>query len=136
MRVLWAALAMAVAATFGCATHAADKADLKVLYAGNLDSPRAKDFLSFLGKHFIQVKPVELEKLQDADAKGQDVVLIDWTSIYPRDKDGKIARDNQGASMKMPPAVKLSRNFDRPTILIGAAGGQFSQGRELKINWL
>ena len=136
MQFRWTAVAVAALALLGSAAHAAEKANVKVLYAGNVDSPRAKDFTSFLAKHFVQVTPVDLRKLRDADAQGHDVVLVDWTSIYPRDKDGKISRDKQAPSMSMPPAVQLSRDFDRPTILIGAAGGQFSQGRNLKIDWL
>ena len=130
------ALAVAALALLGPDAPAAEKANLKVLYAGNVDSPRAKDFTSFLEQHFVKVTPVHLGKLRDADAQGHDVVLIDWTSIYPRDKDGKISRGDQAAGISMPPAAQLSRDFDRPTVLIGAAGGQFSQGRDLKITWL
>jgi hypothetical protein len=136
MRFRWTALAGAALALLGPAAHAAEKADLKVLYAGNVDSPRAKDFTSFLEQHFVKVTPVDLGKLRDADAQGHDVVLLDWTSIYPRDKDGKVTQNDQSPGISMPPAVQLSRDFDRPTVLIGAAGGQFSQGRDLKITWL
>ena len=113
---------------------AAEQADIKVLYAGHVDSARAKDFTSFLGQHFAKVTAIDLGKVRDADARGYDVVLIDWTSIYPRDKDGKISNDNRG--LLTIPSIQLSRDFDRPTVLIGAAGGQFSHGRQLKIDWL
>jgi hypothetical protein len=136
MQSLWTASAVAALALLGPAARADEKANLKVLYAGNVNSPRAKDFTSFLEKHFVKVTPVDLGKLHDADAQGHDVVLVDWTSIYPRDKDGKITRDDQSPGISMPPAVQLSRDFDRPTVLIGAAGGKCSQGRDLKINWL
>ncbi len=130
------AVVVAALALLGPAAGAAEKANLSVLYAGNVDSPRARDFTSFLGQHFVKVTAVDLGKLRDADARGHDVVILDWTSIYPRDKDGKLAEGDQAPAVSMPPTVQLSRDFDRPTILIGAAGGQFSQGRDLKINWL
>jgi hypothetical protein len=136
MQCRWTASAIAALVLVGPAPHAAEKANLRVLYTGNIDSPRAKDFTSFLEKHFAKVTTLDLRKLRDADTQGHDVVLIDWTSIYPRDKDGKITQNDQAPGVSMPPAVQLSRDFDRPTVLIGAAGGQFSGGRELKINWL
>ncbi len=100
---------------------------LKVLYAGNSGSDRAKDFAAFLEK-------VDFGKFQEADAKDYDVVLFDWTSIYPRDKEGKI--NNSAGSITMPPAPHLSPDFAKATILIGAAGGQVAGTRQLKINWL
>ena len=127
-------IALVALAFLGLTARGSEKADLKVLYAGNVDSPRAKDFTSFLEKHFAKVTAFNLGKLRDADARGYDVVLIDWTSIYPRDKDGKIDNGKQGLSM--PPPIQVSRDFDRPTVLIGAAGGKFCEGRDLKINWL
>jgi len=107
---------------------------LKVLYAGNSGSDRAKDFASFLEKHFAKVGAVDFGKFQEADAKDYDVVLFDWTSIYPRDKEGKI--NNSLGNIIMPPAPHLSAVFAKPTILIGAAGGQVAGTRQIKINWL
>jgi hypothetical protein len=128
------AAAVAALALLGSTAPAAEKAGLKILYAGNVDSPRAKDFVSFLESHFAGVTPVELGKFREADAQGHDVVIFDWTSIYPRDKDGKVKSGS--ASISMPPGPRLSRDFSRPTILIGAAGGQVAQGQGLKIDWL
>jgi hypothetical protein len=136
MRLGRAVAATAALALLGPAAPAAETADLRVLYAGNVDSPRGKDFLSFLAQHFAKVTPVELGKFREADAKGHDVVLFDWTSIYPRDKDGKITNDDKSPGITMPPAPRLSPDFDRPAVLIGAAGGQVSQGLQIKINWL
>jgi hypothetical protein len=116
------------------AAPAAEPMKLKVLYAGNLESARAKDFTAFLEKHFAKVTAADLAKFQEADAKDQDVVVIDWTSIYPRDKSGKI--DNAAGQMSMPPAPQLSLAYARPTVLIGAAGGQLAGSLQLKINWL
>jgi hypothetical protein len=113
---------------------AAEPINLKVLYAGNTGSDRAKDFVSFLEKHFAKVGSADFGKFREADAKDYDVVLFDWTSIYPRNKEGKI--DNSAGNITMPPAPNLSPDFTKPTILIGAAGGQVAGTRQLKINWL
>jgi hypothetical protein len=136
MRFRWAAAVGAALTLLDPAAHAAEKANLKVLYAGNVDSPRAKDFTSFLDKHFATVTALDLGKFREGDAKEYDVILFDWTSIYPRDKDGKIAYGKEGPGLSMPPAPRLSGDFDRPAILIGAAGGQVAGTLQLKINWL
>src|SRR5262249_18517653 len=62
----------------------AEESNRSVVYAGAVDCPRAKNFVAFLKKHFVEVTPVELGKFQDENAKGHDVVIFDWTSIYPR----------------------------------------------------
>ena len=136
MRFRPTALALAALALLHPAAPAAEKADLKVLYAGNVDSPRGRDFTSFLKGRFAKVTPVELAKFRETDAQGHDVILFDWTSIYARDKDGKVTNDKNTPGIAMPPVPRLSREFDRPTILIGAAGGQAAGALNLKINWL
>jgi hypothetical protein len=107
---------------------------LKVLYAGHPNTDRTKDFVSFLEKHFAKVGSADFGKFRDQDAKRYDVVIFDWTSIYPRNKAGAI--DNSAGSMTMPPAPQLSPNFAKASILIGAAGGQLAGTHKLKINWL
>lgn len=126
-----------VTAAFCCtsAARADEKIDLKVLYAGNSASERAQDFTAFLEKHFTGVMAMDFGKFKEADADGHDVVIFDWTSIYNRDESGKI--DNKAGSLiSMPPSPRLSQNFARPTILIGAAGGQVAGTLQIKINWL
>ena len=112
-----------------------EKIDLKVLYAGNPGSPRAKDFVEFLEQHFTQVTEADFGKFRENDAKAHDVVLFDWTSIYPRDDQGNIDQKKPGG-ISMPPAPRLSSDFDRPAVLIGAAGGQVAGPLQIKINWL
>ena len=104
-----------------------------MLYAGNPGSAREKDFVSFLGEHFQEVGTAHYSKFTEADAEGYDVVLFDWTSIYPRDEDGKIKEKFDRLNSPTPP--KLSEDFDRPSILIGAAGGFLAQPLHLKIDW-
>jgi hypothetical protein len=133
MRCLLPAVVLAALAVLG-QTVAAEKIDLKVLYAGNPGSPRTKDFVSFLGQHFSRVDETNYEKFKADDAKGFDVVIFDWTSIYPRDKDGKIAPTL--TSLHSPKTPGLSADFDRPAVLIGAAGGYLARPMRLKIDWL
>ena len=113
---------------------AAEKLDIHVLYAGNPGSTRAKDFVSFLRQHFAEVRETNYEKFQPAEANGSDVVIFDWTSIYPRGKDGKVGNNFTG--MHSPKTPRLSAEFARPAILIGAAGGNLAGSLKLKIDWL
>jgi hypothetical protein len=133
MRVRWLA-ALAAVVFMGGAVVGAEPINLKVFYAGNPGSERGKDFVSFLKKHFAKVGSADFGKFKEVDANSYDVVLFDWTSIYPRNKAGKI--DNSVGSITMPPAPQLSPRFAKATILIGAAGGQIANSRQLKINWL
>jgi hypothetical protein len=134
MYLNWLASATAMLMFLNGVVLAEEPINLKVLYAGNASSDRAKDFISFLEKHFAKVCSADFGKFQEADAKDYDVVLFDWTSIYPRNKEGKI--DNSAGSITMPPGPQLSPDFAKATILIGAAGGQVAGTRQIKINWL
>ena len=129
-------LILAATVALGLAAAAPLAADepirLSVLYTGNPDSERTKDFQAFLEKHFAKVTTADFRVFKPADAKGHDVVIFDWTSIYARDKDGKL-ESGGGISQPTPPQLG---NFDRPTILIGAAGGFVTMPMRLKINWL
>jgi hypothetical protein len=110
------------------------KIDVKVLYAGKPGDARTKDFVAFLKQHFARVGQTDYEKFKPDEAKGFDVVIFDWPSIYPRDKDGKIAPKITQMNSPQPP--KLQEGFDRPAILIGAAGSSATGQLQLKINWL
>jgi hypothetical protein len=127
--VLTAALGWTIGA------QADEKIDLKVLYTGNSASDRAMDFTAFLEKHFSGVTAIDIGKFKEGDADGQDVVIFDWTSIYNRDAAGKIDYKS-GSLISMPPWPRLSENFARPTMLIGAAGGRVAGALQIKIDWL
>ena len=134
MRMTWL-IAISLSFLFQSERSRADEPiALKVLYAGNPGSDREKDFTSFLGKTFAKVGTTDYRTFKQDDAKGYDVVILDWTSIYPRDDQGKIKQGSSGLNSPTPPA--LSNTFDRPTILIGAAGGFATMQSKLKINWL
>jgi hypothetical protein len=131
MRIGWLALTAVLA--LGLNSRAGEPIDLKVLYAGNPGSDRQKEFTSFLQKQFAEVGSTDYRTFSEGDSRGYDVVILDWTSIYPRDEDGKIKEVNNGLNSPTPP--KLAESYDRPTILIGAAGGFVAQSLRLKIDW-
>ena len=91
---------------------------LRVLYAGNPDSERAKDFVSFLKKHFTQVTAGDYEKFKESDADGHDVIIFDW---------------GQG---RLPKAPRLSPSFNRAVVLISAAGERVAEPLKYNIDWL
>jgi len=74
-----------------------------------------------------------MRKFTEADAKGYDVIIFDWTSIYPRDEDGKLKEKFDRLNSPTPP--KLPEDFDRPSILFGAAGGYVAMPLRLKLDW-
>jgi hypothetical protein len=134
MRLLWLISFSVSLLVLGQPSQADEPIALKVLYAGNPGSDRDKDFTTFLGKSFAKVGSTDYRTFKEDDAKGYDVVILDWTSIYPRDNQGKLKPGSSG--LNSPNAPKLSTTFDRPTILIGAAGGFATMQSQLKINWL
>jgi hypothetical protein len=131
MRTRW--LALIAMLTFGAHAQAEEPIALKVLYAGNPGSDRERDFTRLFEKHFAKVGTADYRTFAPAQAADYDVVILDWTSIYPRDKNGKIKEKLDGLDSPTPP--KLSDEYDRPTILIGAAGGSVGQSLRLKIDW-
>ncbi len=126
-------LVLMVLLTCGVPARADEPFAVRVLYSGNPGSDREKDFVSFLEKHFAKVGKADYRKFTKDQAKGYNVVVFDWTSIYPRDKDGKIKKEFNGLNSPAPPA--LSEQYDRASILIGAAGGFLAGQLGLKIDW-
>lgn len=105
---------------------------LSVLYAGKLNSGRMEEFKKFLSQHFKRVVTCDFEKLTSADATDSDVVVFDWVSVYPRDEDGKI---DHGRNEILSPRFNVDSAYSKPTIMIGAAAGTFSNTRSMAINW-
>jgi hypothetical protein len=126
-------LLIAALLAFGSASRADEPIALNVLYAGYPGSDRERDFASFLGKHFAKVGTTDYRTFKAGDARSYDVVIFDWTSIYPRDENGKIEKNYD--RLNIPKAPELSERYDRPTILIGAAGGSVGRLLRLKIDW-
>jgi hypothetical protein len=111
-----------------------DKQPLRVLYAGNPGSERMTDFQSFLTDHFDEVGTISYQAITADDARTFDVVIFDWTSVLPRDEKGSTRPDIP--SFEMPQTPKLPDDWDRPSILIGAAGERVAELFQSKIDWL
>lgn len=110
------------------------KIPLKVIYAGDPGSERMKDFEQLLSKHFQEVGTANYEKFEASEADDFDVVILDWGTTYPRDENGKI--DNDMDEMAGPKSVpSLSRQYNRPTVMIGATAGSVGRGNDIAINW-
>ena len=110
-----------------------DRIDLRVLSTGNPGSERMRDFEMLLQQHFTAVTTADYREFKPNGAKDHDVVIFDWTTTYPRDEDGKITWGDGGFSS--PRAPRLGRDFGRPTVLIGAAGGSICNQMQIAINW-
>jgi len=125
---------MAVTLCLGVTARADEPIALKILYAGNPGSSREKDFVAFLKPSFQAVETTDYRTFQEEQALGHDVVIFDWTSTYPRDKDGKVLENID--HMNNPKVPKLSEKYDRATILIGGPGQRVVKRLRLKIDWL
>lgn len=133
MRMLRLIVASLALFSLGKSSLAGETIALRVLYAGNPGSDREGDFKRFLNEHFAEVGTIDYRKFKENDSSGYDVVVFDWTSIYPRDKDGKIEQNYTALNLPTPP--ELTQNYDRPTILIGAAGESVARPLQLKLDW-
>ncbi len=114
--------------------RADDPFDLKVLYAGNPGSSREKDFVDLLKASIKHVETADYRSFTEDQAVGHDVIIFDWTSIYPRDKDGKVLERID--RFDYPATPKLSEKYDRPTFIIGGPGQRVVRKLKLKIDWL
>jgi len=125
---------MAVASCLWVAARADEPIALKILYAGNPGSSREIDFVALLKPSFQQVDTTDYRTFKEEQAAGHDVVIFDWTSVYPRDKDGKVLEKID--RMNNPKVPTLSEKYDRATILIGGPGQSVVKPLRLKIDWL
>lgn len=76
---------------------------IKVLYAGHLETERAKAFQSFFSKHVEKSGTTDLAKFDGTQAPGYDLVLLDYRS---------------GET----PGTSLPANYTTPTVVIGWEG--------------
>src|SRR5580704_16906313 len=128
MRFLGAALVLALSSVPLCAE---ERFDVRVLYCGDPKSAREAAYGSFLKRNFTNVTFRDEREFRESDARGHDLVIFDWSSVY----DGKGNPENQ-LSERYHGGPSLSLNYARPTILVGWAGGTSSSQFNLKINWL
>ena len=124
-------LMLAVGAFFVLATSAAGgvdtaapKIDLRVIYFGHPQSPRARDFVGFLEKHFSKVGQGDLDTFRESEAAGYDVTILDYDEL-------KIVTNH----IQMPKTI-VSKQYLRPTVTIGATGAMVCERLRLKTGYL
>ncbi len=99
------------------AAHGSErKIDLAILFAGNSSSPRAADFVTFLGTHFARVESVDLRNLSEEQTGHFDVVLLDHDA-------------------QRPPRPEFSEDYAVPTVTIGVAGAHIASTNRLKTGY-
>ena len=97
----------------------ANKFNLRILYTGNPGSRREKEFIKFLTGHFTKVEAGDLAGFKESDAKGFDVIILDY--------------DGKGFDAPRP---QLSPEYARPTVTVGVAGALICGNMSLKTGYL
>jgi hypothetical protein len=97
------------------------KLPLRILYAGMPDTARQKDFLSFLGKHFVAVKAVDVKTFTEVQAKDSDVVILDKDGIQWGSRGGNPLSE-----------LKLPETYSRATLALGIPGAFLYNRMSLK----
>jgi hypothetical protein len=109
MRIASAFLAILGAVMCLRTADGAEPLPLKVLYVGNMGTPRAVAFEEFLRQQFVEVHLADRAAFEPATAKQVDVVLLDWSQS-----------DSKAAGSKSP--VGDREEFSTPMVLLGSAG--------------
>jgi hypothetical protein len=104
-----------------------DLVNLRILYAGEPGSAREKAFLEFLAPLFSNVDAIHVAKLDQRTAEPYDVIVADWKGVYT----GGYYVDGVDT---MP--ARLSLDFDRPLVMVGAMAGEMTMDLRPKIQWL
>jgi len=86
------------------------KIELRVIYFGHPQTPRAKDFVGFLEEHFSKVGQGNLDTFRESEAAGYDVTILDYDEL-------KVVTNH----IQMPKII-VSTQYNRPTVTIGATG--------------
>lgn len=100
---------------------ASEKSDLRILYAGLLETDRAKDFVAFLGAHFEKVRTTDYLTFNGDESAGFDVTIIDY--------DGVDSDESKAVS-------KLSHQYAHAAVAVGAPGALICSQLSLKTAYL
>lgn len=98
--------------------------ELRILYAGALESERAKHFLEFLAPWFAKVDGIALDELTSKAAAPYDVVIADWKRLY----------GPEGYVNENSPSARLEDGFEKPIVMLGAVAASIQH--RSKIDWL
>jgi hypothetical protein len=99
---------------------ASAKSDLRILYAGLLETDRATDFVAFLAAHFEKVETTDYLTFKGDESAGFDVTIID--------------RDGVGCDESA--LFKLSPQYAHAAVAVGVPGALLCQGLRLKTGYL
>jgi hypothetical protein len=102
----------------------AAKIELSVVYYGQLQSARGKDFVSFLGQHFTKVAQRELTAFSAKESAAYDVAILDYDEL-------KVVNNH----IQMPP-IPFDSSYSRPMMTLGATGAMVCQRLRLKTGYL
>jgi hypothetical protein len=108
----------------GGADAASPKIELRVLYFGHPHTPRAEDFVGFLEEHFSKVGQENLDTFRESEAAGYDVTILDYDEL-------KVVTNH----IQMPKII-VSKQYNRPTVTIGATGAMVCERLRLKTGYL
>jgi hypothetical protein len=111
--------ASAAASESSTETGPAGKIALRILYAGLPNTERAKDFVDFLSSHFQHVETTDYKTFTGRQAADFDVAIVDY----------------DGTSTKAP-HLRISPQYTRATVTIGAAGAFLCSDLSLKTGYL
>ncbi|MGO8704787.1 MAG: hypothetical protein ACLQVA_13315 [Candidatus Brocadiia bacterium] len=133
MRSLYRLGALAVGIAAMCVSgiaraEAPEKISLSILYEGQPESPRAKDFAQFLREHFTKVEVTDVAKFTPAQTSAYDVVIFDAdagsTNPYDTHSEfGKLAK------------LQLPANYSKPTVLQGLFGSRVGSSLGLRLGF-
>ncbi len=133
MRSLYRVGALAVSVAMMCVSgmalaQPAKKISLNILYMGQPDTPRAKDFTQFLGEHFTQVAVMDVAKFDPSQTSAYDVVILDADpdSAKPYDMHSDLAKLAK---------LQLPANYSRPTVLQGLFGARVGSSLGLRLGF-
>ena len=102
-------------------TEPSEKIALSILYAGLLETERAKDFVAFLAAHFEKVGTTDYLTFKETESACFDVTIIDHDGV---DFDRSIA------------IFKLSCQYAHPVIAVGVPGANICSQLLLKTAYL
>ena len=112
---------LVVPCSSGQKPSAESKISLRILYAGMPGTARQKDFVSFLGKHFVEVKAVDVGSFTEEQANDSDVVILDKDGIQWANRGGNPLSD-----------LKLPKDYSRATLALGIPGAFLYDRMRLK----
>ncbi len=98
---------------------ASEKIDLRILYAGLLETDRAKDFVAFLAANFEKVETTDYLTFKGDESAGFDVAIIDHNGVAFRS-----------------PRPNISRQYTRATVTMGVPGAFICSNLSLKTGYL